>query len=119
MLTARGMKWCIGPFPISSNALYFILLLFYSLSGVRLFANPWTLAHQAPLSMGFFRKEYQIGLPFPSPGDLPNPGIKPTSPALASGFFTTEVPGKPCESVYPALVAQVIKNLPAMQETWV
>ena len=100
MLTARGMKWCIGPFPISSNALYFILLLFYSLSGVRLFANPWTLAHQAPLSMGFFRKEYQIGLPFPSPGDLPNPGIKPTSPALASGFFTTEPPGKPTFKKY-------------------
>ena len=45
-------------------------------------ATPWTVAHQAPLSMGFSRQEYWSGLPFPSPGDLPNPGIKPRSPAL-------------------------------------
>ena len=58
--------------------------------------NPTDCAHQAPLSMGFFRQEYWSGLPFPSPGDLPIPGIKPTeSPALAGGFFTTEPPGKP------------------------
>ena len=47
-----------------------------SLSRVRLFATPWTVAHQAPLSMGFSRQEYWSGLPFPSPGNLPNPGIK-------------------------------------------
>ena len=52
------------------------------LSCVRLFATPWTAAHQAPLSMGFRRQEYWSGLPFPSPGDLPNPGIKPRPPAL-------------------------------------
>ena len=52
-------------------------------------AAPWTVAHQAPLSMGFPRQEYWSGMPFPSPGDLLNPGIKPTSPALAGGFFTT------------------------------
>ena len=46
------------------------------------FATLWTVAHQAPLSMGFARHEYWSGLPFPPPGDLPNPGIKPTSPAL-------------------------------------
>ena len=54
-------------------------------SRVQLFAAPWTVARQAPLSMGFSRKEYWSGLPFPSPRDLPNPGIKPTfpvSPAL-------------------------------------
>ena len=50
--------------------------------------------HQAPLSMGFFRQEYWSGLPFPSPGDLPNPGIESTSPALADGVFTTEPPGE-------------------------
>ena len=50
---------------------------------------------QAPLSMGFFRQEYWNGLPFPPPGDLPNPGIGPVSPALAGRFFTTEPPGKP------------------------
>ena len=65
---------------------------------VELFAIPWTIACQAPLSMGFSRKEYWSGLPFPSLGDLPDPGIKPmshTSPALADGFFTTVQPGKP------------------------
>jgi len=62
---------------------------------VRLFAAPWTLAHQALLSMGFLREEYWSGLPIPSPRDLPNPGIKPASPALAGRFFTTEPLGKP------------------------
>ena len=69
-----------------------------SLSCVWLFATPWTVAYQAPLSMGFSRQEYWRGLPFPSPGDLLKPGIEPTSPvspALAGGFFTTELPGKP------------------------
>ena len=53
-----------------------------SLSRVRLFVTPWTLAHQAPPSMGFSGQEYWSGLPFPSPGDLPDPGIEPRSPAL-------------------------------------
>ena len=56
------------------------------------FATPWTVAHQAPLSMGFPSQEYWSGLPFPSPGDLSHPGIEPSppaSPALAGGFFTT------------------------------
>ena len=52
------------------------------LSRVRLFATPWTLAYQVPLSMGFSRQQYWSGLPFPSPGDLPDPGIEPRSPAL-------------------------------------
>ena len=58
------------------------------LSRVQLFVTPWTVAHQAPLSMGFSRQEYWSGLPFPSPDDLPDPGIDPFSPALAGGFFT-------------------------------
>ena len=53
-----------------------------SLSRVQLFATPWTVAYQAPLSMGFSRQQYWSGLPFPSPGDLPDPGIKPRSLAL-------------------------------------
>ena len=57
--------------------------------------TPWTAARQAPLSVGFSRQEYWSGLPFPPPGNLPNPGIKPTSLALAGGCFTTELPGKP------------------------
>ena len=56
---------------------------------------PWTVAHQAPLSMGFPRQVYYSGLPFPSPEDLPNPGIEPVSLALAGRFFTTVPPGKP------------------------
>ena len=52
------------------------------LSPVRLFRTPWTVAHQAPLSMGFSRQEYWSGLPFTSPGDLPIPGIEPGSPTL-------------------------------------
>ena len=59
------------------------------------FVTPWTVAHQSPLSMGFPRQDYWSGLPFSSPGDLPYPGIKPESPALAGGFFTAEPPGKP------------------------
>ena len=53
-----------------------------SLSCVQLFATPWTVAYQAPPSMGFSRQEYWSGVLFPSPGDLPNPGIKPVSPTL-------------------------------------
>ena len=53
------------------------------------------IAHQAPLSMGFSRQEYWIGLPFPSPGDLPNPGIEPSSPALQADALTSEPPGNP------------------------
>ena len=59
------------------------------------FVIPWTIARQAPLSMGFPRQEYWSGLPFPSPGDLPEPGIKPEALALSGRFFTTEPPGKP------------------------
>ena len=65
------------------------------LSLVWLFATPCTSALQAPLSIEFSRQEYRSGLPFPIPGNLPNPEIKPTSPALAGKFFTTEPPGKP------------------------
>ena len=66
-----------------------------SLSRIRLFATPWTVAYQASLSMGFSRQEYWSGLPFPSPGDLPNPGIEPGSPALEADALTSEPPGKP------------------------
>ena len=56
--------------------------------------TPWTVACQAPMSMGFSRQEYWSGLPFTSPGDLPDPGTVPTSSALAGGFFTVELLGK-------------------------
>ena len=70
-------------------------MLDQSLSHVRLFVTPGTVTHQAPLSMGFSGKQYWSGLPFPLPGDLLNPGMEPTCPALASEFFTTAPPGKP------------------------
>ena len=65
-----------------------------SLTHVRLFATPWTVAYQAPPSMGFSRQGYWSGLPFPSPGDLPNPGIEPWSPAFQADTLTSEPPGK-------------------------
>ena len=64
-----------------------------SLSRVRLFATLWTVAYQAPQSMEFFRQEYWSGLPFPSPEDLPNPGIEPGSPALQADTLPSEPPG--------------------------
>ena len=60
----------------------FLFYIVKSLSHVRLLSTSWTVAHQAPPSMGFSRQEYWSGLPFPSPGDLPNPGIEPRSPTL-------------------------------------
>ena len=66
-----------------------------SLSRVQLFATTWSVAYQAPPSMGFSRQEYWGGLPFPSPGDLPNPGIEPGSPAFQADTLTSEPPGKP------------------------
>ena len=67
-----------------------------TLSYVQLFMTPWTVAFQAPLSMEFSRQEEWNGLPFPTPGNLPNPGIELASlvsPVLASRFFTTATPG--------------------------
>ena len=64
------------------------------LSRVQLFAIPWTVVYQASLSMGFFRQEYWSGLPFPSPGDLSDPGIERKSPALQADALPSEPPGK-------------------------
>ena len=67
------------------------------LSRVRLFAIPWTVAYQATQPMEFSRQEYWSGLPFPSPGDLLNPGIEPGSPALQADILPSELPGKPMD----------------------
>ena len=86
--------------------------------------TPWTVACQAPLSVGFSQQEYWSGLPFPPPRDLSNPGMEPMSlksPALAGRFFTAVKNGKPEEICsfyffgFPS--GSVVKNLPAMQET--
>ena len=71
-----------------------------SLSRVRLFATPWTVAYQASLSVGFSRQEYWSGLLFPSPGDLPDPGIEPRSPALQADALSSEPSGKPSFVTY-------------------
>ena len=72
-----------------------------SLSNVRLFETLWTVTYQAPPSMGFSRQEYWSGLPFPSPGDLPDPGIEPGSPALQADALTSDPPGKALSLVKP------------------
>ena len=85
-----------------------------SLSRIRLFGSPWTVAYQAPPSMGFSRQEYWSGLPFPSPGDLPDPGIEPGPPALQADAFTisanTEVPspGRGIQRCYVCYVMSLI-----------
>ena len=79
------------------------------------FATPWTVAHQASLLMGFSRQEYWSGLPFPPPGDLPDPGIKLASPALAGGFFATEPPGKTTQAT-AAAAAKSLQSCPTLCE---
>ena len=75
-----------------AQLLEYFVVVDQSLSHVYLFVTPWTVARQAPLSVGFPRQEYWCSLPFPSPEDIPDPGIEPT---LADRFFTSEPPGKP------------------------
>ena len=76
-------------------------------SRVRLFATPWTVANQAPPSMEFSRQEYW--LPFPSPGDLPNPGIEPRSPTLWADALLSEPPGNPIEVIKILLMLLLAK----------
>ena len=88
---------------VKTKSIGFPFLLLYpflhfkvkSLSRFGLFATSWTVVHQAPPSTGFSRQEYWSGLPFPSPGDLPNSGIEPGSPALQADALTAELPAKP------------------------
>ena len=79
------------------------------------FVTPWTVACQVPLSMGFSRQEYWSGLPFPSPGHLPDHRTESTSPALAGAFFATGPPGKPLRAVslpYPHPSLQLVESPP-------
>ena len=78
------------------------------LSRVRLSATPWTVAHQAPLSMEFYRQEHWSGLPFPSPEDLPDPGIKPGSPALQANSLPLELQGRPSLHPLPSLISNCL-----------
>ena len=90
ILQARTLEWVAISF---SNAWKWKVKV-KSLSCARLLVTPWTAAYQAPSSMGFSRQEYWSGLPLPSPGDLPNPGIKPRSPAFQAGALTSKPWGK-------------------------
>ena len=78
-----------------------------SLSRVQLFATPWTVAYQAPQSIEFSRQEYWSGLPVPSPGHLPNPGIELRSPALQADALPSEPPGKP---IYDKPTANILNG---------
>ena len=88
-----------------------------SLSHVRLFATPWTIAYQAPPSMEFSRQEYWSGLPFPSQGDLSNPRIEPGSPSLQADALPSEHQGRSKRTKRTSMVAQTVKLLPTMWET--
>ena len=74
-------------------------------------ATPWTVACQAPLLMGFPRQEYWSELPFPSPEDLPDPGIKPVSPALQADSLSTEPPGKPITNIIIVEMFEMLQEL--------
>ena len=95
------MCYCYWKSPISSSRNYLLMSLTLIIRivlvahHVQLFATPWTVACQAPLSMRFPRQEYWSGLPFPSPGDLPHPGIEPGSPAYQADSLPSEPTGKP------------------------
>ena len=94
LLIGQGVGWIYLPNSILAAGII-VVLCAQSLTSVWLFVTPWTATHWDPLSMGFSRQEYWSQEPFPFPGDLPNPGIEPTSPVLAGVFFITELPGKP------------------------
>ena len=89
------------------------------------FATPWTIGYNAPLSMGFLRQEYWSGFPLPSLGHLPDPGIKPGSPALQADSLPLELPGKPIRRIYFPLYCHVLSVLTPLSEitefssTWV
>ena len=112
-----GFFWGLFPWlvdahhhAVSSHGLSSAHLLFCSVTKfIWLFCDPMDCSLQAALSMGFPRQEYWSGLPFPSPGDLPDPGIKPTSPTLAIRFFATEPLGKPSS-------VPVYLNVPSLQQ---
>ena len=78
------------------HIVFYVLCCAQSLSHVQLLVTPWTVACKAPLSMGFSRQEYWSGLPFPPPGDLPNPGTEPRFPTLQADSLPDELPGKSC-----------------------
>ena len=109
---------CILP-PIRALLKIIWLIFFYKSCGGLVakscptLVTPWTIAQRSPLSMGFFRQEYWSGLPFPSPGDLPSPGIKPGSPALkADSLLTKYLSGNLVRDSFPPHFSSLSLNLP-------
>ena len=105
---------------IDSANIYLVYVCVCVLSRVWLFATPWTIAYWAPLSMGLPKQEYWSGVPFPSPGDLPDPGSEPkslASPASAGGFITTAPPGKMC-LLSSSLKTRAVMAKPARTQAW-
>ena len=97
-------------FPLNGVFVYRRCVCMFNCCHVQLFATPWTIVLQAPLSMGFPRQEYRSRLPFPPPRDLSDPRIETASPvssALAGGFFTTEPPGKPSSNLHFFLIQSI------------
>ena len=90
---------CDGYWLYKENRYEYLDVVLSPFSHVQLFVTPWSVARQAPLSMGFSRQEYWNGLPFPSSGDLPDPGIEPASPASQADSLPTELWGKPYGAV--------------------
>ena len=97
IIVCFGLLFMLGYCYISKQCL---LLLCQLLGRVWLFGTPWTIAHQPPLSMGFSRQQYWSGLPFLSPGDLPDPGIKPGCLALQADSLPSKPPGEAPNRVY-------------------
>ena len=98
-----NISWALRKIKALKNkneGLALLLLLLFSHYMCLTLLRPHGVAHNAPLSMEFPRQEYWSGLPFPSPGDLPDPGIGPKPPALAGGCFTTEPSGKTLALLY-------------------
>ena len=86
-----------------------------SVSHIQLFATPWTVAYQAPLSMEFSKQECWSGLPFPSPGDLLHTGLEPGSPALQVGSLPAELPGKPLAQINSCRIRECIMSKPIVK----
>ena len=86
---------CCNNLTVSDWIIFTRLCVLSHFSPLWLFATLWTVVHQPPPSMGFSRQEYWIGLPFPSPGDLPDPGVEGLLSCIGRGFFTAEPPGSP------------------------
>ena len=101
----------LEPRKIKSDTVSTVKVKVKSLSHVQLFVTPRTVAYQAPPSMGFSRQEFWSGLPFSSPGDLPDPGIEPRSPAFQADALTSEPPGKPLYIYTNGITKQALKRI--------